>query len=166
MSSNTGSVEAGDTRFSGILDARKNPLGDSLELLFERLMHGEKVEFRCQQVTQGLISSNVMQMKKMIIGINGEIAVCEIDSKLEDQTGKVNMRVSFHSILQVIYGRLSLKDPYKLTLILDGPSLRLKAFNEIHEEFCFQDQAQLFQLIKIIEFIAEQQAKKFPKDEA
>lgn len=128
-------------------------------------MQGEKVEFKCQQVTQGLISSNVMQMKKIKIGINGEISVYEVDPKLEDQTGKITLKASFNSILQVIYGRLSLRDPYKLTLILDGPSMRLKAFNEIQEEFCFHDPAELYELIKIIEFIADQRAKKYPKDE-
>lgn len=123
------------------------------------------MEFKCHQVTQGLISSNIMQSKKFKIGLNGEIMVYESDPKFEDQMGKLTLKIGFHSILQAIYGRLSLKEPFKLTLILDGPSMRLKAFNEIQEEFCFSDKDDLFQLVKIIEYIADQRSKKYPKDE-
>jgi len=57
------------------------------------------------------------------------------------------------------------KDPYKLTLILDAASMKLKTLNEVYEEFFFQNSDELFQLIKVIEYIADMKAKKYPKDD-
>ena len=64
-----------------------NKAQDNLEIALDRLRQGEKLEFKCHQVTQGLISNNIMSNKKFGISLSGEIMVYEWDpsnNKYED----------------------------------------------------------------------------------
>ena len=59
-------------------------MAETVEMMVERLQQGEKIEFKCHQVSQGLISSNVMQNKKLKISLNGDIYIFENSPKSEE----------------------------------------------------------------------------------
>ena len=54
---------------------------NSFEQIQDRLEQGEKIEFTCHQVGQGIMYSGGFHMKKLRVGINGEISIFEYDPK-------------------------------------------------------------------------------------
>ena len=126
---------------------------------------GQKFEFQCYQLQAGLIKGSSQQNKKLKTSLSGDIVVYECNSKYEDQAHKPKLIIRFNHILQIIHGRLSLQDPFKLTFKLDGASMNLKNFSEIHEEFYFDNGEELETFLKIMHYIHEQKACQFPKDE-
>lgn len=83
-----------------IIGSSKNTQqSDNIDHLLERINQGEKLEFRCFQVTQGIISSNIVSNKTLKIELNGEITVFECDLKSEEQVIKPKLKISFNNIL-------------------------------------------------------------------
>lgn len=69
-------------------------------------------------------------------------------------TGRATMYdLKLHNLIQVIYGRLSEKDHYKLTLVMDIFTLGFKERDDISEEFYFQKQSHCRDLVELIRFV-------------
>ena len=61
--------------------------------------------------------------------------------------------LKLHNLIQVIYGRLSEKDDYKLTLVMDIFTLGFKEREDISEEFYFNVKSQCRDLVDLIRFV-------------
>lgn len=79
----------------------------------------------------------------------------EIDAKNNDAILKQINSFKINELIQIIYGRLSLKDNYRVTFMVDG-LLKKQANNstvDYNEEVYFENKSYCFELIEVIKMI-------------
>ena len=104
-------------------------------------------------------------MQRVIkINLQGEIQIYSMDTRPNESPQRLSI-LNVDSILQVIHGRLSAKDKHKFTLVIDAQALKIHQYNEIEEDFYFNNTDELNKLVDIIQFIVDYKAQKEPKDE-
>ena len=83
----------------------------------------------------------------------GIIQVILIDPKFNDSVKKIKYNFHINNIHQVIYGRMSEANDYKLTFVIDSVSMGIKDREEILDEYHFEDKQVCFELIESIKII-------------
>lgn len=108
-------------------------------MLQQKLIQGEKFEASCYAKVQGFLSESKTQ-RRITLDINGNLDIydtSELQQNLSIEGKQTMYDLKLHNLIQVIYGRLSDKDDYKLTLVMDIFTLGFKEREDISEEFYF-----------------------------
>lgn len=124
------------------------------EKLRKRVMSGQPLEYRCYLSIPGYLQAS-LSTRRLSIDLSGRIQIVEIDARNNDAVLKHVNTFNLRELIQIIYGRLSLKDSYRVTFMVDG-LLRKQANNstqDYSEEVYFENKSYCFELIEAIKMI-------------